>query len=226
MQSESVEALFSAVTAGDRDAVRGLLERQPELIASRNADGLSPLVVALYHHQADLAQDLLARLRPEQLSIHEAAAVGNVARLEQLLADDPLSVNAWSPDGFQPLGLAAFFGQPAAVDVLLARGGEVNTRARHPFGVNALHAALAGPTPEVARALIAAGADVNAAQAGGGTPLHETAFSGYLELTQLLLERGANPAAVDNQGRTPLDVARERGQTAVADLLAGLPARP
>src|SRR5215211_8328307 len=109
MQTGSVEAFFSAVAAGDRDAVRGLLDRQPELIASRNAEGLSPLVVALYHKKSDLSQDLLARLGPEQLTIHEAAAVGNVPRLEQLLRENPQSVNAWSPDGFQPLGLAAFF---------------------------------------------------------------------------------------------------------------------
>ena len=130
--------LFEAIAACERDSVQRLLVEQPELITSHNSDGLSPLVVALYRGQRDIAQDLLARLLPEQLSIHEAAAAGVVPRLEQLIAADPASVNAWSPDGFQPLGLAAFFGHPAAVDLLLAHGGEVNTVARHPFGVNAL----------------------------------------------------------------------------------------
>ena len=51
-----------------------MLDEQPALIASHNSDGLSPLVVALYRGQRDIAQDLLARLSPEQLSIHEAAA--------------------------------------------------------------------------------------------------------------------------------------------------------
>jgi ankyrin repeat protein len=140
--------------------------------------------------------------------------------VETILATDPAAVNAWSPDGFQPLGLAAFFGREAALDLLLARGGEINTVARHPFGVNALHAALAGPRPDLGRRLIEAGADVNAAQRSGTTPLHETAFNGSLELTQLLLEHGANPAATNGQGVTPEAVARERGHTALADLLS------
>jgi uncharacterized protein len=217
----SAATLFEAIGAGDRESVQRLLDEQPELISSHNSDGLSPLVVALYRSQRDIAQDLLARLRPEQLSIHEAAAAGVMPRLEQLVAADPASVNAWSPDGFQPLGLAAFFGHPAAVELLLAHGGEVNTVARHPFGVNALHAALAGPTPDIARALIAAGADVNAPQRSGATPLQETAFSGNLELARLLLAHGANPAAVDDQGRTALDIARERGHSALVELLSG-----
>jgi ankyrin repeat protein len=217
----SAGTLFEAIAAGDRDSVQRLLDEQPELISSHNSDGLSPLVVALYRSQRDIAQDLLARLRPEQLSIHEAAAAGVMPRLEQLVAADPASVNAWSPDGFQPLGLAAFFGHPAAVELLLAHGGEVNTVARHPFGVNALHAALAGPTPDIARALIAAGADVNAPQRSGATPLQETAFSGNLELARLLLAHGADPAAVDDQGRAALDLARERGHSALVELLSG-----
>jgi ankyrin repeat protein len=225
MDNVASQTLFDAIAAGDRDAVRQHLDRSPELIAVPNADGLSPLMVALYHGRRELAEDLLARQTPEQLTIHEAAAAGVLARVRQVLDADPQSVNAWSPDGFQPLGLAAFFGHAEAVDLLLQRGGEVNTHARHRFGVAALHAALAGPNPEIARVLIAVGADVNAAQNSGSTPLHETAFNGNLALTQLLLEHGANPAAVNKEGRSAVDVARERGHTQLAELLSGLSAR-
>ena len=214
------DALFAAIRAGDAARVQALLEERPELVSTTNAEGLSPLMTALYFNQSAIAQLLLARLPAESLTIHEAAAVGALPRLEQVLADDPAAVNTWSADGFQPLGLAAFFGQPAAVELLLGRGGEINTRARHRFGVTALHAALAGPTPEIAHTLIVAGADVNAAQNSGETALHETAFNGALELTRLLLEHGADRAARNDQGRTPAEVARERGHTAVAELLS------
>jgi len=216
----SAEALFDAIAADQRDTVRTIVDRQPELLAATNAEGLSPLMHALYRNKHDIVADLLERLDSERLTIHEAAAAGVLPRLAQLLDSNSSSANAWSPDGFQPLGLAAFFGQPAAVDLLLAHGGEVNTTARHPFGVNALHAALAGPTPDVARALIAAGADVTIPQRSGETPLHETAHSGYVELTQLLLDHGADPSAKNADGKTALDIARERGHTLVVDLLA------
>src|SRR5690349_18545027 len=131
------------------------------------ATAASPLLDALYHGRTEEAQRLVNELGPDALTIHEAAAMGVVSRLEQLLTHDPASANAFAADGFQPLGLAAFFGRRDAAELLLARGGEVNTPSRNTQGVTALHAALAGPTPEIARSLIAAGADVNAVQQDG-----------------------------------------------------------
>ncbi len=183
------------------------------------AAGVSPILDALYHGRGDKAERLLAEVGPATLTIHEAAAMGAVARIGQLLDLDPSAANAWAPDGFQPLGLAAFFGRRGAVELLLARGGEVNTHARHPFHVAALHAALAGPQPGIARLLVDAGADVNARQQAGIAPLHETAQNGDLELTQLLLDHGADPSAVDDKGKTPAATAREHGHEAVAALL-------
>jgi len=180
---------------------------------------VSPILDALYHGRGDEAERLLAEVGPETISIHEAAAMGAVARIAALLDEDPQAANAWSPDGFQPLGLAAFFGRREAVELLLARGGEVNTHARHPFHVAALHAALAGPQPGIAKLLVDAGADVNARQQAGIAPLHETAQNGDLELTKLLLDHGADPSAQDDQGKTPAATAREHGHEAVAAFL-------
>jgi ankyrin repeat protein len=180
---------------------------------------LSPIMDALYHGRSDEAERLLAERGPDRLSIHEAAAMGVLARLARLLGQDPSGVNAWSTDGFQPLQLAAFFGRPDAVELLLARGAEVSTPARHQFHVTALHAALAGPTPHVAHALVAAGADVNARQQGGVTPLQEAAANGAVDLVRLLLAHGADPAARDDNGRTAADWARERGHTVVVEML-------
>src|SRR6266536_1498211 len=104
---------------------------------------------ALYHGNPDEARRLLAELGPQRLSVHEAAAMGVVSRLTQLLDDDPSAANAWSTDGFQPLGLACFFGRREAAEILITRGGEINTPARHQFQVTSLHAALAGPEPGI-----------------------------------------------------------------------------
>jgi uncharacterized protein len=179
----------------------------------------SPILDALYHGRRDEADRLLAESSPDTLTIHEAAAMGVVSRLADLLRQDPAAVNAWASDGFQPLGLACFFGRPEAVALLLASGGEVNTPSRNSFGVTALHAALAGPTPEIARSLIEAGAEVNAVQQDGVTPLQEAAANGNLELVQLLLERGANPSTRDAKQRTAADFARARGHAEIVAFL-------
>jgi ankyrin repeat protein len=179
----------------------------------------SPILDALYRGQRAEAEALAAETGSHKLTVHEAAALGEVARLEQLIDSDPSAVNAWSSDGFQPLALACFFGRQAAAERLLQRGAELDTPARHPFHVTALHAALASPNPDFALSLLAARAAVNVQQQGGVTPLHQAAHLGRLDLVQALLDHGADATAVDDQGRSAIDLTGERDHQAIVDLL-------
>ena len=180
---------------------------------------VSPVMDALYHGRRDEAERLVGERGADSLTIHEAAALGVVSRLEALLAADSSAANEFAPDGFQALPLAAFFGQTEAAAVLLAHGADPSTPARNAQRVTALHAALAGPTPDLTLALVAAGADVNALQQDGVTALHEAAHIGRTDLVQLLLAHGADASARDGQGRTAADFARERGHTSVVEAL-------
>ena len=218
-ETASTDQLFAAIAAGDMAQVTRALDADPALLSTPSGDGVSPLMWSLYTGHRDIADTLLSRLPEDRLTVHEAAATGRLARLTTLLDTAPESLNAWSLDGFQPLGLAAFFGQPEAVDQLLARGAEVDTPAKHTFGVTPLHSALASPTPEVARQLVAAGADVNKPQPSGATPLHSAAYIGSVDLTEFLLAQGANPSAQDKEGRTPAQIAQAQNHPEVAALL-------
>ena len=51
------------------------------------------------------------------------------------------------------------------------------------------------------------GADPNAANNNGETPLHLAAAKGSDEVIRVLVQKGAKPDARDKSGRTPLDVA-------------------
>jgi hypothetical protein len=66
--------------------------------------------------------------------------------------------------------------------------------------------------------LLAAGADVNAADAAGSTPLYLAAEQGHHELVQLLLEANANVQAACG-GWTLLHAPAEQGHTKVVQLL-------
>src|SRR6266542_5425219 len=104
---------------------------------------VSPILEALYQGRMDEAQALLAE-QPE-LDVFEAAATGSNDRLAALLRDDPARATAWSPDGFTPLHLAAFFGHRDAVALLAERGADVGVVSRHEFvRVTPLHSAVAG----------------------------------------------------------------------------------
>ena len=74
-------------------------------------------------------------------------------------------------------------------------------------------------TKEVVELLIAEGANVNAKNKHGGTPLHEAAASGHKEIVELLIAEGADVGAKANDGKTPLDWAIFNKDTEIADLL-------
>lgn len=212
-----MNTLIEAIRRGDRDAIERRLAADPSL-AQGEEEGTSLVLLAAYHGQPEIAS-LLAE-RKGELSIFEAAAVGDVARVKQHLDADPSLVSAYAPDGFHPLGLAAFFRRPEVVELLLARGADVRAASKNPMQVTALHSAVAdGGHPGIARMLVRAGADVNARQRHGWTPLHGAADSGDRETVELLLANGADPDATHQEGKTALDLAREKGHTDVVSIL-------
>jgi len=106
------------------------------------------------------------------------------------------------------------------VRLLLARGANPNLAARNAMKVAAIHAASASGSLGIALSLIEAGAEVNAVQQAGFTPLHAAAMTGQTELVKLLLDRGADPNAKADDGRTALAMARDAKRQAVIDLLS------
>jgi uncharacterized protein len=163
----------------------------------------SELLEALYRGDRDTVDARLAER--SDLTLYDAAAVGDAARAQELLALEPDSVNRWSPDGFTALHLAAFFGHAAVAAELLGRGADVGAVAKNPIRVQPLHSAAAGGHNTVARLLLEHGADPNARQEGGFVPLHAAAQAGNDELYELLLASGAAQDAATDDGRTAAD---------------------
>ena len=200
--------VFELIDAGDGDMLRDELERDPDLAGTRNADGLSPVLYALYNGKSKLVEPLLDANPP--LDVFDAAAVGRTRGLEELLDGEPGLVTSWSKDGFTPLHLAAWFGEKEAAKILLERGAEVNVVSRNPnIVVTPLHSAAAGSHPGIVKVLLEAGAGVNAAQDRGFTPLHSAANNDDRESAEALLAAGADPTLTTDEGKTAADLAGE-----------------
>jgi uncharacterized protein len=211
------QAVFKAIQGGDRLGVEKLLEQHPALVDARDENGVSAVLMALYYNQPEIASILVER--GARLDIFVASAVGNLERARQLVDAQPGLVNAVAKDGFQPLGLAAFFGRLEIVRFLLERQAEVNSPSRNAMRVMPLHSAAANRHLEIARLLLEHGAMVNARQADDFTPLHAAAQNGQLELVNLLLDYGADIWAANAGGQTALDFARLSGNEAVVQFL-------
>jgi uncharacterized protein len=211
--------LFEAITAGDEERVRRLVELRAEAAEERDEDDVSAVRRALYAGQDGIAT-LLLDANPA-LDVFDAAAAGRTRGLTELVEADPELARAWSSDGFTALHLAAFFGHDDAVERLLEGGADVNAVARNAeLAVAPLHSAAAGAHAKIVAILLEHGADPNARQGGGLTPLHSAAQNGDRESVESLLESGADPTLADDGGRTPAALARASGHEELAELLA------
>ena len=210
--------LFEAIKVGNSDEATRIVRENPALLKSRDANGASPILVAVYHQKHDVAKALADAAGT--LDLFEAAALGRVDRIKQLLREDSTQASAFAPDGFPAVGLAAFFGHPEAVKTLLAAGADVHAAAKNSFKVQAIHAAVASKNLDIVGAVLEAGADPNAAQQQGFRPIHEAGSSGSRALAELLLKFGADPTLKGDNGKNAIDLAREKGHPEFADWLA------
>ena len=177
--------------------------------------------------QAVYARDhgRVAAIRAERpLSLVEAAAVGDTARVGELLASgaDP---DERSPDGFPALGLACHFDHAGAAALLVRAGADLTARATGTMTVQALHAAAASAEGRCIPLLLAAGAPVDETQGGGFTPLHEASTRKLRWLVELLLAAGADPSRQADDGRDAAAMAEQAGDAELAALLRSRLAR-
>jgi ankyrin repeat protein len=124
--------------------------------------------------------------------------------------------NVRSTAGLTPLMMAAAFGSPAAVKLLVEAGAAVN--AAGAADLTALHLALNDES--IVRLLIEHGANVHARSVRGRTPLLIAASAnGTANVVKLLVEKGADVNAADGAGLTPLIAAAAIGNGTAARLL-------
>src|SRR5215212_1435743 len=211
------QEFIDAATQGDIAKVKEMLAGDPSLAQSKDQNGLSVILKATYYGKRDVVDALLAS--GGELNIFEAAATGQTGRVEELLKEDASLINAFSPDGFMPLGLAAFFGHLTTVNALLAAGAPVNAASAETMKMSPLGSALAAERNGIAQTLIEHGADVNAKAENDLTPLHTAAARGNLESATLLIDRGADVGAITKDGKTPVAYARERNHPDMVELL-------
>jgi hypothetical protein len=156
------------------------------------------------------------------VGLHAHASSGGVWGLRVLLllgAD----ANAVGESGEPPLHAAAYSGRSRAARLLLDHGARADVPGRD--GRTALHLASwsDGSADRLGTfaALLDGGADANARDAAGQTPLMDAVHEQRTRALRLLVARGADLEARDRWGRTPLHRAvAERKTDSVRALLA------
>ncbi|ULL16303.1 ankyrin repeat domain-containing protein [Paenibacillus sp. H1-7] len=214
--------MFEAISHNNVEKVTELLRQDSSLVNVSNSKGETAVLIATYLRANEIKELLIEQ--GAELNIFEASAVGNTARVKELLEQTPHWISAYGPDGFPPLSMAAHFDNEETVKLLLELGADVNARSQDGNLNNmAVHAAIMGNYEHIIQLLIRYGADVNARCEGklraGYTALHVASYFGRESLIELFLKHGADKSVWNADGETPYELALNKGHLLSAELL-------
>jgi ankyrin repeat protein/L-ascorbate metabolism protein UlaG (beta-lactamase superfamily) len=215
--------IFTAVDEGNLEAVKKLLDKDPELLSQRNADLLTPLNLAAGNGQVEMVDFLLQKGadpsigdRENSQPIHLAALNGHIPVVDILLAKK-VDIDSKDDNLMTPLLFAASRGQVDMTRHLVALGADVKAKNINGFG-GLLMAAISGNT-ELVRLFVEKGAKVSEKSSTGFTALHSAASYGRTEIVKYLIDKGADVEAETESGGQPLSLAVGRNSYDAAVIL-------
>jgi ankyrin repeat protein len=182
--------VFKTIQSGDLEALKTLLDKNPELIHAKDKEGDSTLTWAVVSRNIEIARFLI---------------------------ENGAEINESNQQGYTPLHWAAIRASSEMAKLLIQNGANMNICDYE--NQTPLHKAGITGNVDVAKVLVEEGADIDIKDAYGRTPLLVTARErGNIDVIRILLERGADINARDNFQDTPLTLAAWRGFKNVVDL--------
>ena len=124
---QGLPGLYLALREGSLKVAQALVDWPKTNVEVRTAADESPLMMACLKGHLEMVKKLIARdadvNKPGWAPLHYAATNGHLAIME-LLLEHHAFVDAESPNGTTPLMMAAHYGTPAAVKLLLESGAD------------------------------------------------------------------------------------------------------
>ena len=141
--------------------------------------------------------------------------------LDMLTSGDVENVDIDSKDndGCTALMIASENGHVGAMELLISKGSDINTKADHGCGLTALMLASENGHINAIELLISKGSDINIMSNCGLTALMFASKNGHVNAMELLIFKGSDVHSKDNGGRTALMFASKNGHVDDIELL-------
>src|SRR5687768_8138506 len=183
--SQQIKDEFVGVAHGDLKRFKELLAKYPGLATVTASWGETPIEAAAQMVQREMIEMLLDAGAP--LDICTAAVMGMEDLVKALLEDDPTLKDATGAHGIPVMYFPVVGGYESIAEVLFSAGADVNAGE----GGNApLHGAAMFGRTQMAKWLINHGANVNAADYEGKTPLKIALLHNDEPMAELLRQKG------------------------------------
>jgi ankyrin repeat protein len=152
-----------------------------------------------------------------QDNLYRSIQTGNLTEFQSQIEKKPERAFELTPEGDNPLNVAAFYGETEMVRLLLSKGADINAQDR--WGDTPLHTAISLERLPTATLLLDSGANIAIRNRHGQTVLHKVAMTQWVDFTQKLLAAGAKVGAGDNKQETALHYVAMRSDVSVARVL-------
>lgn len=157
LDPKGVPGLYTALQDGSLKVAEVLVQWPKTNVEWRTPSDESPLMMAALKGHTELVGKLIARgadvNKPGWAPLHYAATNGHL-KIMELLLEEHAFIDAQSPNGTTPLMMAAHYGTPAAVKLLLDAGAD--TQMKNELGLTAIDFAQRGNRPDSAELIAAA----------------------------------------------------------------------
>ena len=163
-------------------------------------------------------QESMSPEKPEAVPLYYAALLGFRDLTAHLLAEHPEDLYAKGGGFMTPLHASAARGYFDVCSLLLDYFPNPDIPTGR-YNQTLLHLISHEGHIEIGQRLLDRGADINAQERDGWTPLYIAVICGQLEFARMLLERGAAVHTPSHKGETPLHVASRKGRLQVVRLL-------
>ena len=219
--------LILAAISGHTETVRYLAGLKDVDVNHALNNGHTALHWAVHEGPPDVVQvlidagaDMEAKDDRGRSALLRASISGKIAAVK-MLVEAGAGVRFTDTKGATCFTLAAFFGHTETVRYLVGLK-DVDVSHSQNNGLTALHHVAHEGHRDVTQVLIDAGADIEAKDGLGFSPLLRASILGKFAIVKMLVEAGADVRVTDNEGNTCLILAENSGHIETVRYLAGL----